>query len=61
MHGLDVIIRKNAEAAGREAAHALKDGNRDLAQRINAADIVLDSKEACTAWLVGYRRGRQEG
>jgi hypothetical protein len=42
MHSLDVIILKNARAAGREAAHAHNDGSTTLDQAVMlaASDVV---------------------
>jgi len=61
MHSLDVVITKNAEAAGREAGHAHNDDSIALLNRIYSADIARDSDAEAKAWVRGYRRGRQEG
>lgn len=59
MHGLDIIIRRNAEAAGREAGHAAND--------VGVTDALIDNKfyevseRDLPAWWRGYVRGRQEG
>jgi len=68
MHGLDVIIRRNAEVAGREAAHARNDGDTKRSQAIGRVDVIRDlggpmdemQIAANRAWCVGYRRGLQE-
>lgn len=55
MHALEVIIRRNEEAAGREAAHADNNGKYEKATAILAATEVDD------AFVEGYTRGRAEG
>lgn len=45
MHGLDTIIRRNAEQAGREAAHAVNAGDWKLAQAIIDAQPQGDQTE----------------
>lgn len=57
MHSLDVIILKNARAAGREAAHAHNTGNAtpDQAIMLAADDVVTGCEDAQaeerTRWL----------
>lgn len=62
MHGLDVIISKNLKAAGREAAHAVNDGDTALANKI-AEDVADDI--ALMNWsktfIAAYWRARKEG
>lgn len=64
MHGLDIIIQRNLEAAGREAAHADNDGNDELATTIHTNAVQdtgdPDSPE-WTAFCRGYLAGRREG
>lgn len=67
MHSLDVIILKNARAAGREAAHAHND------QTLKGDEIVLGSAYAQAeerdrfgniverAFTAGWNAGKQEG
>lgn len=58
MHCLEVIIAKNAKAAGREAAHADNDDKDQLATEIHNAD----SKPAAADWFItGYLDGRKDG
>lgn len=66
MHGLDIIVARNAYAAGREAAHAANDGNAAsyLAnvkagdqEPANSALVVLEVDH----YLAGLDAGRQEG
>jgi len=63
MHSLEVIISKNAKAAGREAGHAVNDGDHETAKKIAAAaledEIVLVNYSK--TFLAGYWRGRKEG
>ncbi len=62
MHCLEVIVKRNDEAAGREAAHAVNDG-------AHAADVfapLLDyavnpGSSKAAAFKRGYLRGREEG
>jgi hypothetical protein len=65
MHSLDIIIRKNAKAAGREAAHATNDGKAQRAVDIAhaCADLIADDAPAYVrnAANEGFARGRQEG
>jgi len=61
MHCLEVIVKRNAEAAGRAAGHAHNDENADLVSKINRAEIERDSDAESKAWIRGYRAGRQEG
>jgi hypothetical protein len=60
MHGLDIIIRRNAEAAGREEAHARNDGDIGTADAILTASLT-DGAKAVESYERGYSRGRQEG
>ena len=62
MHALEVIIARNLEAAGREAAHAYLDGDRDTLTRIrNARDVdVTPFGEKWAAYWRGYTRGLRE-
>ncbi len=64
MHCLEVIVKRNAEAAGREAAHAANDGDADLHVAINRADEALAGENVAPNWpayFAGFYRGRQEG
>lgn len=57
MHALEIIIRRNAEAAGREAGHAVNDNNIAHAQAIlEAVDADVDLPE-----IKAYFRARAEG
>ena len=63
MHCLEVIIERNLEAAGREAGHAYRDGDRATQRRIyNARDV--DAKAPWgwkwAAYWRGYTRGLGE-
>jgi len=58
MHGLDIIILRNAEAAGRELAHIVNDGGSP--QAIEAIEAPKD-REEYVAFVRGYRRGRVDG
>ena len=58
MHSLEIIVKRNAEAAGREAAHASNEGDFKLALAI--AEAVGDDT-AGGAFVRGYARGTQEG
>jgi hypothetical protein len=57
MHSLDVIVKRNLEAAGREAGHAVNDGDRALADAIFATAATYDE---WVAMYAGYVRGRGE-
>ena len=62
MHCLEVIIARNLEATGREAAHAYLDGDEATARRIYNARDVEDPKWG-TKWRAywrGYTRGLAE-
>ena len=62
MHALEVIIAKNAEAAGRAEAHAANDGDVERATKIlRTAIFSCESPEQIEAYGRGYLRGRQEG
>ena len=64
MHGLDIIIRRNAEAAGREAAHADNDGNDELASKIHNTVCEETGDPDSPEWTAfgrGYLGGRNEG
>lgn len=61
MHSLDVIIRRNAEAAGREAAHAYNDKDNARVERILAAYDDEQSYEHSIHLGRAYTRARQEG
>ena len=71
MHCLEVIIARNAQAAGREAGHADTDGDDRLASAINAAASALVMESASdvpdsndltwTNFVTGYLSGRKEG
>ncbi len=63
MHCLEVIVKRNAEAAGREAAHAANDGDTEALFRLLAPDYSETSNDpnVQAAFLQGYARGRQEG
>jgi hypothetical protein len=63
MRSLEVIIAKNAEAAGRAEAHARNDGDINKAQQILGAHLAESAQtiEDCDNYERGYRRGRQEG
>ena len=59
MHCLEVIIKRNAEAAGREAAHARNDGNWKKSHDIDMVSLAEDKSGEQEAYGRGYRRGRQ--
>jgi len=65
MHCLEVIILKNARAAGREEGHALADGARELSRRIDLANVP-DSRFlgrvsiTAAAYADGFIAGRGE-
>ena len=60
MHALEVIIAKNAEAAGRAEAHARNDGDERKADGILFASFITDA-QTIEVYERGYHRGRQEG
>lgn len=61
MHSLEIIIIRNAEAAGREYAHQERDG-RPAMSPIAPEDIAPETAHiTAKAWIRGYDRGRQEG
>lgn len=62
MHGLDVIISKNLKAAGREAAHAVNDGDHETAKKIaeDVADEIALANWSKT-FIAAYWRARKEG
>jgi len=68
MHCLEIIVKKNAEAAGRAAAHAVNDRDAKRFNAIEAADIEhaamlpegLDVI-ARNAYEAGLKRSRQAG
>ena len=55
MHCLEVIVKRNAEAAGREAGHADNDSRQRGDCPPNPYTIEWD------AWWAAYQRGRKEG
>jgi hypothetical protein len=57
MHSLEIIVRRNAEAAGRELAHADRDMNQTMSE-FNHQDSTSAEYEAFSR---GYKRGEQEG
>ena len=70
MHCLEVIIARNAQAAGREAGHADTDGDDRLASAIHDAAVENDEikgmnfthdNEIVIDFVTGYLRGRKEG
>ena len=66
MHCLEVIIARNAQAAGREAGHADNDSDDRLASAIHAVadEIVMDPESndlTYTDFTTGFLRGRKEG
>ena len=58
MHSLEVIIKRNAEAAGRELGHAVNDQDDALARRIDFANRVYAI--LYRPYFHGYNRGREE-
>jgi hypothetical protein len=60
MHGLSTIIRRNEEAAGREAGHAFNDGDHEKASRILDAETANPGRLTSPAFVDGYLRGREE-
>ena len=67
MHSLEVIIKRNAEAAGRELGHAVNDGEPSSslpAERSEAASVpgLTDAGvfALVRAFFHGYNRGREE-
>ncbi len=61
MHALEVIIARNARAAGREAGHADNDGDEARGDRIVQAVRAEASEPEWTAFVAGYLAGRKEG
>lgn len=65
MHSLEVIVRRNAHAAGREEGHARNDGEHARAHRILAEGIYGIGEYVGTpgakAYDAAYTRARQEG
>jgi hypothetical protein len=64
MHSLDGIITRNAQAAGREAAHADNDGDFLKAESIKLEQIlhrVETGQKTYADFWEGYRQGRAEG
>ena len=61
MHGLDIIIRRNAEAAGREAGHAFNDGRLKQYLAIEQAAEEHGNRVNDAAFSRGYVRGRKDG
>ena len=59
MHCLEVIIKRNAQAAGRELGHAVNDEDDVLARRIKLANL-LYAIVYRRAYFHGYNRGREE-
>jgi hypothetical protein len=57
VHSLDVIVKRNLEAAGREAGHAESDGD---AARANAIFATANTYDEWMAMYAGYVRGRGE-
>lgn len=67
MHGLDVLMRLNAEHAGREAAHELKDGNtlgeHDCERAAIQQQIDHDHQRGLNTlkhYFNGFKKGVQE-
>lgn len=58
MHGLDVIHRRNEQAAARALAHADNDGDTDLMGKILLAHEGLSYTNT---FVDAYARGREEG
>ena len=65
MHSLDTIKARNAQAAGREAAHADSDWNDRESAEIHAAMLEECGGDTDSplwkAFIAGYLRGKQEG
>ena len=64
MHDLTLIIRRNAAAAGREAAHAANDEDLVTLVAIDRAERALARSNAPSDWEAywdGFYHGRQEG
>jgi hypothetical protein len=59
MHSLEVIIRRNEEAAGREMAHRVNDALLPE-QAINEAGERWEDSTEPEAYARGYTRGREE-
>lgn len=61
MHCLEVIILRNAQAAGRELGHAVNDVDDELVRRVNLANLcyhVLSPEYR--VHFHGYNCGREE-
>lgn len=56
MHSLEVIIKRNAEAAGRELAHQVNDG-----KPVTIVDESAGVFALLKAFFHGYNKGREEG
>lgn len=54
MHCLEVIVARNERAAAREEAHAVNDGNTELAIAIALENPITDNYSA------GYHAAREE-
>ena len=72
MHSLEIIIARNAHAAGREEAHAVNDGeawretpdpcgNRRGSKPERGIREWTRDVIASAAYFAGYRQGRTEG
>lgn len=63
MHSLDVIIMKNARAAGREAAHAHNDNTEAGDIIVRGASYAQQEEPRSTdrAFTAGWNAGKQEG
>ena len=64
MHSLTTIIRRNAAAAGREAAHAANDEDLVTLVAIDRAERALTRSNSPTDWAAyysGFYSGLQEG
>ncbi len=58
MRALEVIVKRNGEAAGREAAHAANDGKWSKARRISA--VAAGAVNVNPVEKAAYEHGRQE-
>jgi hypothetical protein len=62
MHALEIIVKRNQEAAGRECGHAVNDNDHEQASRILDAETAANPGHITSPeFLAGYLRGREEG
>jgi hypothetical protein len=60
MRSLDEIVKRNHEAAARECAHAVNDGNHVKASAILDTYGVCGSTNPPAAFTIAYNRARKE-